>query len=487
MISWKAYILCAVVVMAAGFGYIESSHRNIQSDLRDAVADNRKFDTSLPVFDKDRGNIPESAAVMGTRFAHKRTPAAPVPVSAKEWTVLVYMNGKNSLEFPLLINVNMMETVGSNSALNIVVEAGRTNNQEGDVAMDGDWTGSHRYYVTKDENMTVVSSKILQSFGRVDMGDWRHLVDFAKWGKENYPARHYMLLIWNHGSGWLTTKDVSPTLYSGKGISYDDETNNHISIPELAAAMRAIGRVDILAFDACLMQMAEVLYELRDSADYIVGAEEYMDEFGFPYQEILTAFSSGSEDSRVLAAEMVRLYSETPRFQQSETQTISAVNMSAMPEFITAFNAWMDAILASGMKPQFKGKYYSIRRYDYEDNKDLYDLLRVASGTDPGVSQKSRALMDIIDRKLVLLTKAVRYYSPDPASHGVAIYLPFKTYNNKYDQLAFAKDTRWADFLKVMAATKVSGIECILQSLTINSLMPLRDYRKCEDNVFQLE
>jgi len=48
--------------MAAGFGYIKSSHRNIPADLRDAVADNGKFDTSIPVFDKNSGNIPEPKA-----------------------------------------------------------------------------------------------------------------------------------------------------------------------------------------------------------------------------------------------------------------------------------------------------------------------------------------------------------------------------------------------------------------------------------------
>jgi len=63
MTNWKKYILVAVIVTAAGFGYIKSSHRNIPSDLRDAVADNGKFDTSIPVFDKDSGSIPEPTAV----------------------------------------------------------------------------------------------------------------------------------------------------------------------------------------------------------------------------------------------------------------------------------------------------------------------------------------------------------------------------------------------------------------------------------------
>lgn len=60
MTTWKTIILCvAVVATAAGFGYVKSSHRHIPADLRDAVADKGKFDTSLPVFDKNSGKIPE--------------------------------------------------------------------------------------------------------------------------------------------------------------------------------------------------------------------------------------------------------------------------------------------------------------------------------------------------------------------------------------------------------------------------------------------
>jgi formylglycine-generating enzyme required for sulfatase activity len=62
MNNWKKYVLAAVIVTAAGFGYIKSSHRNIPADLRDAVSDNRELDTSLPVFDKNGGDIPVPAA-----------------------------------------------------------------------------------------------------------------------------------------------------------------------------------------------------------------------------------------------------------------------------------------------------------------------------------------------------------------------------------------------------------------------------------------
>lgn len=64
MTNWRKYILAAAAVATAvGFGHIKNSHRNIPVDFRDAVADNGKFDTSLPVIDKKNSDIPEPKAV----------------------------------------------------------------------------------------------------------------------------------------------------------------------------------------------------------------------------------------------------------------------------------------------------------------------------------------------------------------------------------------------------------------------------------------
>ncbi|MEI7527295.1 MAG: clostripain-related cysteine peptidase [Elusimicrobiota bacterium] len=388
--------------------------------------------------------------------AHEKGWFEPKPQAIKEWTVLVYLNGKNDLEVAGLYNLNKMELAGSNAALNIVAEEGRMNGQENDVDFDGNWTGSRRYYVTQDTDEEIVKSKVIQSFRKVDMGDWRHLADFAKWGMKNYPAKHYALIVWNHGSGWITTKGGR----ASKGISYDHETKNHISTPELGAAMKEIGKVDILAYDACLMQMAEVLYEVKDYADYVVGSEETVPGTGFPYDTLLPAFT-GSKNSGELAVEMVRAYDDFYSVKGKKV-TLSAVRVSALGDFMTAFNAWTDALIASDKKPQIKSKAYSAGAYAYKDNKDLYDFARLAAEADPQgpVAETSRALMETLNGKLVISNTAYKDISGrDEASHGLAIYLPTSGYNEKYDQLAWARDTRWDDFLKELKGVSAPGME----------------------------
>jgi iron(II)-dependent oxidoreductase len=92
MTNWKKISLVAVVVTAVGFGYTKSSHRNIPADLRDAVADNGEFDTSIPVFDKSSGNIPEpkAAAVKGINkgYVAGTDPTAGVPTKPIEWIAI---------------------------------------------------------------------------------------------------------------------------------------------------------------------------------------------------------------------------------------------------------------------------------------------------------------------------------------------------------------------------------------------------------------
>ena len=70
MSNWKKYTLAAGVVLVAGFAYINGTHRHIPADLRDAVADDKEFNTAIPVIEKGSGNIPEpKAAAVETNTA----------------------------------------------------------------------------------------------------------------------------------------------------------------------------------------------------------------------------------------------------------------------------------------------------------------------------------------------------------------------------------------------------------------------------------
>lgn len=120
-------------------------------------------------------------------------PAKNISGPAKEWTIMVYVNAKNNLETYGLKDVNEMEMTGSSDKVNIVVEMGR---MKGYNDSDGDWTGVRRYLVRRDTDAAAITSPVLSEFS-ADMGDYRHLIEFGRWAKAEYPAKKYMLVVWN--------------------------------------------------------------------------------------------------------------------------------------------------------------------------------------------------------------------------------------------------------------------------------------------------
>ncbi|HEX2998663.1 MAG TPA: clostripain-related cysteine peptidase, partial [Armatimonadota bacterium] len=120
-------------------------------------------------------------------------------MSRRKWTVMVYMDADCDLEEYGVLNMNQMESVGSDANVNYVVQFDRG---PGYDATNGDWTDTRRFLVTKDNDMQNITSPMLQNMGEVDMGQPSSLTDFITWAKTTYPADHYCLILWNHGAGW---------------------------------------------------------------------------------------------------------------------------------------------------------------------------------------------------------------------------------------------------------------------------------------------
>lgn len=220
-------------------------------------------------------------------------------VALKDWTILVFLNGNNNLDSFGKEDMNEMEKVGSTERINVVAQWASYSTRK-----------TQRVFVQKDTNVNTVTSPVLENMGLVDMGSVDELIAFVKWGVEKYPAKHYLIDIWNHGNGWQ--KNNIQTIF--KDISYDDFSGNRITTEELGSSMAEIKsiighNVDILGFDACLMAMAEVSGEVMDSVDFTVGSEDLEPGDGWPYDDFLAKANEGAvyKDPKSLAADLVIL------------------------------------------------------------------------------------------------------------------------------------------------------------------------------------
>ncbi len=72
------------------------------------------------------------------------------------------------------------------------------------------------------------------------------------------------------------------------GEKYSDTHSNRFDIATLSSALTSTGvKFDYILFDACFMANIESVYDLRDNADYIIGAPCEILGDGFPYQNTL--------------------------------------------------------------------------------------------------------------------------------------------------------------------------------------------------------
>ena len=369
------------------------------------------------------------------------------------WTFMVYLNAANDLQTFSPLNVNQMETVGSTPDVNIVVQwkqANCSNCNSGPEYPPPAWFGTRRYFVTKDGDTTAVHSQLLQDLGTgVDMGDWRTLRTFISWSQQNYPADHYALVIWNHGAGWRNTRSERDRLKQvPRSVSIDEDRNTEIEVWDLPQALNVTPKMDLVIFDASLMQMTEVAYELRNSATYIVGSEESPPGEGYVYSTFLGDLAANPNMSpqafgKQIVDRTVEAYPTDPLITQSE---IDASKMQAVADALNAFgNSLLNHIGDSA--PAMQNARNNAEHYKYFDNKDLWDYAGlIKAGASASDLKSTAANVQSAIAGAVLDYKDSAYHQN---SRGLAIYVPDPAaYLSTYTYLALGRTTSWPQWLQ---------------------------------------
>ena len=120
----------------------------------------------------------------------------------KQWTVMVYMAGDNNLDGAGVVDLEEMKKVGSTNQLNVIVQFDRQGKDQ----------ATNRYYVRKGGP---VARDVVESLGETNMGDPKVLEDFVTWSAKHYPAKHTLLVLWNHGAGWDDANLYEGDVFSG--------------------------------------------------------------------------------------------------------------------------------------------------------------------------------------------------------------------------------------------------------------------------------
>ena len=214
----------------------------------------------------------------------------PIPhKEAPHKLVFVYMVADNNLDYFAVQDLNEMEAgfpPNTKDKLVVYVDRGRNGRP------------SHPYLMEiKHDESDAIISPILRSFPEQNSADaqvfhsvLKEVFDYYK--NENFGARG--LVLWSHGNAWLpngvsilTNRDK--LLEEEKQIkSFGLDNVPEISNMDIKELAKVLGNYhfEFLLFDACFMSSIEVIYELRNTADYLIASPTEILSNGFPYQHV---------------------------------------------------------------------------------------------------------------------------------------------------------------------------------------------------------
>jgi hypothetical protein len=401
-----------------------------------------------------------------------------------KWTLMVYLAGDNNLEAYGLKDLTEMSTVGSSSDVAVVAQFDRMSDQR-----------TRRYFIRSGQNF---EASCVAEVDGVNTGDPRALIEFITWASQMYPAERYGLVLWNHGSGWkdddvydvaqrqgaaqklsrgqtrgLTSGKIGRALFrssleslvadvaqNNRAILYDDSSADFLDNLELRSvlekAVEQIGHpLDLIGFDACLMNMVEVHYQIRDFCQVAVGSQETEPGDGWPYDKVLARLvekpDMTPEDlGRAIVEAYVWFYqSHFPGL--SITQSAIRLNgIEAMGEALdTLARSLIDSLPEQAALGLIFSALRSAQRFSDRDYVDLAHFCQVLANHDEEgqIGQAAQSVTDLLlGNASPVITEG--HHGPNVAnSHGMSIYLPARNLSSRYQLLEFSQHHVWDEFL----------------------------------------
>ena len=168
------------------------------------------------------------------------------------------------------------------------------------------------------------------------------------------PSKSHSLIIGSHGLGWIpigaepessaaymgkTGKVHTPTheeLWERKGdivtryLGEDTCPQNRFDVTDLAEAIASTGvKMEYILFDACFMANVESIYDLRNSAKYIIGSPCEIMGAGFPYKNIMPLLLQNNGMSYDLDA-VCRQFNEDYAASPGYSGTVALINCAQL-------------------------------------------------------------------------------------------------------------------------------------------------------------
>jgi len=393
-----------------------------------------------------------------------------------EWTILTFIQANNDLAPLAYYSISHMQAgMQSTNGINVLVQ----------------WVQPQsntmlRYKITPGDMTLVGSVQREEPFNQINV-----VVDSMRWAQIEFPAKKYMLIFWNHGTGIL---DYGPTKSLNlsdrgrfksspvpvdvtKGILLDDTAHAMMTNQDLLDALTQIKnnlgkKIDIVVMDACFMAMLEVGYQIKDTVDYYLASQEApSSNEGLPYSTFLYTLSmcGGKLEPVALAQTMVQWYDLFHRNKKDfQDYTFSAVDLTKLDKvkqnvdlLVSAVQACaaLDTLATHALVAQARSKSHEFFWVDYMDLYSFYEQLlksidekkKLESAVAGEYLNALDVLKSVVISGLNVLGKVIIancYGLQHHGSHGMSVYYPAKgLIEGSYEKTLFAQNSEWMKFV----------------------------------------
>jgi len=219
-------------------------------------------------------------------------------------------------------------------------------------------------------------------------------------------------------------------------------------------------KIAILGLDSCTMSTAEVAHEVKEYVDYLVGAEGFVQNAGWPYHRLLETLLD-EPDPQALATQFVEKY-------YSYYSDYLSAGVSTDQSVVHLGTEKWDRVLVNGIKELSrllscelqKGNrkirdalvlaHWEAQSFNNEQDVDLYDFCSLLiSYLDENSYSEIRSYCQSIINNWKSIVPLSKHSGPMyQFANGLSIYFPWSEVALDYQNLKFFSDTKWYNFLK---------------------------------------
>ena len=276
-------------------------------------------------------------------------------------------------------------------------------------------------YISNEENaifkLTEKGFEKIETYEKKNMGDPDTLTSFLEYGYKNYKAKHYNLVLYDHGGAI-------------DGAIYDDFTKDNLSLEDFEIALKNSPfnkhrKFDSVIFRTCLNGTLEVANIFVDYSKYLVFSEEI--SYGSSFTDVLSFINKIEKEDN--GYNVGKKFIDQYQIQMSyldragkQGVTYSIVDLSKVEAIVKELDKFISGIdLDKNYRniSKIRANMYQYASGSNIKSYDTVDLYTLVSELDEYSTVDGNELLKKIEDALVY------NYTNMNNSKGISIYFPY--------------------------------------------------------------